>query len=100
MQRQSTRFSHFPLAFPFVASTRRQLPPRQKKPLHYSLRSFQSTTALHSQNSVTSDVAMSEAGLGKIMADGLLSERSLKFYDGTYKWNTCGFIDDKGGKYY
>jgi len=28
----------------------------------------------------------------------LLTERSLKFYDGTYKWNGEGFIDEEGGK--
>lgn len=27
-----------------------------------------------------------------------LSNRSRKFYDGTYKWNSDGFVDDKGGK--
>lgn len=27
-----------------------------------------------------------------------LSERSRKFYDGTYSWNSEGFIDDVGGK--
>jgi hypothetical protein len=28
-----------------------------------------------------------------------LSERSCKFYDGTYKWDTDGFTDDHGGMY-
>jgi hypothetical protein len=27
----------------------------------------------------------------------LLSERSRRFYNGTYKWNSDGFIDDQGG---
>ena len=27
-----------------------------------------------------------------------LSNRSRKFYDGTYKWDSDGFVDDKGGK--
>jgi hypothetical protein len=34
---------------------------------------------------------------GTDMSD-LLSERSRRFYDGTYKWNSDGFIDDQGGK--
>jgi hypothetical protein len=34
---------------------------------------------------------------GTDMSD-LLSERSRRFYDGTYKWNSDGFIDDEGGK--
>ncbi|KAF2011757.1 hypothetical protein BU24DRAFT_466433 [Aaosphaeria arxii CBS 175.79] len=28
--------------------------------------------------------------------ESLLSERSMKFYDGTYRWNTDGFEDDTG----
>jgi hypothetical protein len=31
-------------------------------------------------------------------ANVALSERSQKFYDGTYKWNAEGFTDDNGGK--
>lgn len=27
-----------------------------------------------------------------------LSERSRKFYDGTYSWDSEGFTDDLGGK--
>ena len=29
----------------------------------------------------------------------LLSDRSLKFYNGTYKWNSEGFEDEKGGTF-
>ena len=30
--------------------------------------------------------------------DTALSERSRKFYDGTYQWDSEGFTDDTGGK--
>jgi hypothetical protein len=33
-----------------------------------------------------------------VPANVALSERSQKFYDGTYKWNAEGFTDDNGGK--
>jgi hypothetical protein len=31
-------------------------------------------------------------------ASEVLSERSKKFYDGTYKWDTYGFEDERGGR--
>lgn len=32
-------------------------------------------------------------------ADLAITERSRKFYDGTYKWDSDGFTDEHGGKY-
>jgi hypothetical protein len=32
-------------------------------------------------------------------ANVALTDRSRKFYEGTYKWDSDGFTDDIGGKY-
>ncbi|KAF2869119.1 hypothetical protein BDV95DRAFT_596782 [Massariosphaeria phaeospora] len=39
---------------------------------------------------------MGADSLDRTRAAGLLTDRSLKFYDGTYKWDSDGFTDEQG----
>ena len=40
----------------------------------------------------------SAAGAYQLPSNLAITDRSRKFYDGTYKWDSDGFTDDDGGK--